>query len=108
LVPSSRSSRIRSIHSAAYEKCLRRSVAEVVKGQADIGIDIVSDGEFGKSISWSRYILERISDSRALDKTAASGPHRRQDRRDFTEFYDEYEAAQGFADGQGFRAARTW
>ena len=40
--------------------CLRRSVAEVVAHQADVGIDIVSDGEFGKGISWSRYILERL------------------------------------------------
>ena len=36
------------------------AVAEVVKQQADVGIDIVNDGEFGKS-SWAGYILERIS-----------------------------------------------
>src|SRR5262245_61038569 len=47
--------------SAAYDECLRRSVTEVVKGQAEVGIDIVSDGEFGKSISWSRYVLERLA-----------------------------------------------
>jgi 5-methyltetrahydropteroyltriglutamate--homocysteine methyltransferase len=97
--------------SAAYEKCLRRSVAEVVKGQADIGIDIVSDGEFGKSISWSRYILERISGfEERLDKTAGFRPAiAGKDRRDFTEFYDEYEAAQGFA-GMGKDSAQlgTW
>ena len=46
---------------AAYEECLKRSVEDVVRKQAEVGIDIVSDGEFGKSISWSRYILERIS-----------------------------------------------
>jgi|SRR5579883_595199 len=39
---------------------LRRATAEVVKKQAEIGVDIVSDGEFGKS-SWSNYILSRIS-----------------------------------------------
>jgi 5-methyltetrahydropteroyltriglutamate--homocysteine methyltransferase len=43
-----------------YEDFLRDSVADVVKMQAKIGIDIVNDGEFGKS-SWSNYILERIS-----------------------------------------------
>jgi 5-methyltetrahydropteroyltriglutamate--homocysteine methyltransferase len=43
-----------------YENCLRESVAEVVKMQAKVGIDIVNDGEFGKS-SWANYILERIS-----------------------------------------------
>src|SRR5580658_10138881 len=40
----------------AYAKCLQDSVAEVVHKQADVGVDIVSDGEFGKSISWSQYV----------------------------------------------------
>jgi len=44
----------------AYEECLRRSVAEVVRKQAEVGIDIVNDGEFGKS-GWANYILERVS-----------------------------------------------
>ena len=43
-----------------YNAQLRQSTAAVVKKQAEIGIDIVSDGEFGKA-SWSAYILKRIS-----------------------------------------------
>jgi 5-methyltetrahydropteroyltriglutamate--homocysteine methyltransferase len=43
-----------------YEVTLRECVAEVVKMQAKVGIDIVNDGEFGKS-SWANYILERIT-----------------------------------------------
>ncbi len=43
-----------------YSVQLRQAVAAVVKKQAEIGIDIVSDGEFGKA-SWSAYILKRIS-----------------------------------------------
>jgi 5-methyltetrahydropteroyltriglutamate--homocysteine methyltransferase len=43
-----------------FEAALRESVAEVVKMQAKVGIDIVNDGEFGKS-SWANYILERIT-----------------------------------------------
>jgi 5-methyltetrahydropteroyltriglutamate--homocysteine methyltransferase len=35
----------------AYADCLTGSVAEVVRQQAQVGIDVVSDGEFGKSIS---------------------------------------------------------
>ena len=46
---------------AAYQKCLADSVAEVVHKQAETGIDVISDGEFGKSISWSQYVLERLS-----------------------------------------------
>src|ERR1051325_8697531 len=46
---------------AAYAKCLKDCVAAVVRKQSEVGIDIVSDGEFGKSISWSQYVLERLS-----------------------------------------------
>src|SRR5262245_26575787 len=42
---------------AGYDRCLTESVAEVVQQQADAGISVVSDGEFGKSISWSQYLL---------------------------------------------------
>ncbi len=43
-----------------YQSALRDGVAEVVKQQARTGIDIVSDGEYGKH-SWSNYILKRIT-----------------------------------------------
>ena len=39
---------------------LQAATIEVVKKQAAAGIDIVSDGEYGKS-SWSAYILERLT-----------------------------------------------
>ena len=45
---------------AQYEAVLSKATAEVVRKQAEIGIDIVSDGEYGKS-SWANYILTRIS-----------------------------------------------
>ena len=35
-------------------------MAEVVSRQAKAGIDIVNDGEFGKS-GWANYSLERLS-----------------------------------------------
>jgi methionine synthase II (cobalamin-independent) len=56
-----------SYDQAAYDRCLERAVADVVKQQAEIGIDIVSDGEFGKNVSWSRYVLERLSGFRGKD-----------------------------------------
>jgi len=45
----------------AYATCLTESVAAIVRRQAEAGIDVISDGEFGKSISWSQYALERLS-----------------------------------------------
>jgi 5-methyltetrahydropteroyltriglutamate--homocysteine methyltransferase len=35
------------------------AVEEVVRKQAEVGVDIVSDGEFGKS-SWFSYVMERL------------------------------------------------
>ena len=45
---------------AAYSELLQSAVAEVVKKQTEAGIDIVNDGEYGKS-SWSAYVLERMT-----------------------------------------------
>jgi 5-methyltetrahydropteroyltriglutamate--homocysteine methyltransferase len=80
----------------AYEDCLANSVAEVVKQQVAAGIDVPSDGEFGKSISWSQYALERLSgfERRAI-KPGASRFARGADRSRFAEFYAELDAASG-------------
>ncbi len=48
---------------AAYAKCLKQSVTEVVRKQAGIGIDVISDGEFGKAISWAQYALRGLRSS---------------------------------------------
>src|SRR5579885_2547064 len=63
---------------AAYAACLKESVAGAVRQQAEIGIDVPSDGEFGKSISWSQYVLERLSGfERRPIKTDAANPFKR-------------------------------
>jgi 5-methyltetrahydropteroyltriglutamate--homocysteine methyltransferase len=45
---------------AAYELALAAEVAGVVARQADTGLDVVNDGEFGKS-GWSGYALARVT-----------------------------------------------
>src|SRR5580658_3583449 len=83
---------------AAYDKCLTASVAEVVHKQAETGIDVVSDGEFGKSISWSQYVLERLSGFERRPIKAGSNPFTRGvDREQFAEFYAELDAREGVA-----------
>src|SRR6516162_10290256 len=44
---------------AAFEKCLTDSVAEAVRLQAEAGINVVSDGEYGKSVNWAFYVHRR-------------------------------------------------
>src|SRR6202158_2534616 len=77
----------------AYESCLKASVAQVVRRQAESGVDIVSDGEFGKSISWSQYVLERLSGfERRPIKSGANPFARGADRTRFAEFCAELDA----------------
>jgi 5-methyltetrahydropteroyltriglutamate--homocysteine methyltransferase len=81
------------VDEAAFEKCLKASVADIVRRQAEAGIDVVDDGEFGKTISWSQYALERLS---GFDRRPLSGgvnPFARgADRSRFAEFYAELDA----------------
>jgi 5-methyltetrahydropteroyltriglutamate--homocysteine methyltransferase len=82
-----------------YQNCLTDSVVEVVRHQAQVGIDVVSDGEFGKSISWSQYALERLSgfERRPIRHDAANPFKRGADRERFAEFYAELDAREGVA-----------
>jgi 5-methyltetrahydropteroyltriglutamate--homocysteine methyltransferase len=84
---------------AAYQRCLTSSVAEVVKQQAQAGIDVVSDGEFGKSISWAQYALTRLSgfERRPIKDEAANPFKRGADRTRFAEFYAELDAREAVA-----------
>src|SRR5215468_10812106 len=88
----------KSYDRTGYEACLKSSVAEVVRKQAEVGVDVVSDGEFGKSISWSQYVLERLSGfERRPIKTGANPFTRGVDRERFAEFYAELDAREGVA-----------
>ena len=79
-----------------YEKTLAESVAAVVKRQVEAGIDIPSDGEFGKGISWSQYVLDRMSGfTRRPAKPGEHGFARGADRARFADFYKELDAADG-------------
>jgi 5-methyltetrahydropteroyltriglutamate--homocysteine methyltransferase len=80
---------------AAYESCLKNSVADVVRRQAEIGIDVVSDGEYGKSISWNQYVIERMSGFELRPNPPGPGGRLGDpglDRKRFNEFYAELDA----------------
>ncbi len=76
-----------------FDRTLSKCVADVVAAQAAAGIDIVSDGEFGKFISWSQYVLDRFSgfERRPFDTTGNPWA-RGADRTRFAEFYAELDA----------------
>jgi 5-methyltetrahydropteroyltriglutamate--homocysteine methyltransferase len=88
-----------AVDARAYEQCLADSVVEVVRRQAQAGIDIVNDGEFGKSTSWSLYALQRVSGFELRPIQPGADPFARgADRERFKEFYAELEG----------RNERTW
>ncbi|HEV2100628.1 MAG TPA: cobalamin-independent methionine synthase II family protein, partial [Stellaceae bacterium] len=94
---------------AAFEACLSESVADVVRQQAETGIDIVSDGEFSKGLNWAFYIFKRLSGigvrpataEEMADPMSSMGGGR--DHQAFPEFYAEYDAASGLAKRLGNR-----
>ncbi len=82
----------------AYQRCLTDGVAGIVGAQAKAGVDVVSDGEFGKAISWSQYALERLSGFERRTIKEGENPFARgADRTQFAEFYAELDAKDGIA-----------
>jgi 5-methyltetrahydropteroyltriglutamate--homocysteine methyltransferase len=97
---------------AAYTRCLADSVAEVVRKQRDIGIDIPDDGEFGKPMAsnydygaWWNYAFARMEGFAPPDSVPESAHKKssvaeltlttytnRRDWQKFSEFYQDPES----------------
>jgi 5-methyltetrahydropteroyltriglutamate--homocysteine methyltransferase len=89
-----------SLDAAAYEECLARSVRDVVRRQREAGVDVVSDGEYGKS-SWNYYVYKRLggfelrSDATVRmadvgEESKAEDPVVATDWARFSDFYADY------------------
>jgi 5-methyltetrahydropteroyltriglutamate--homocysteine methyltransferase len=101
-----------SIDSAAYDQCLAAAVADVVRTQRDVGIDIPDDGEFGKPTAanydggvWWTYAYTRLegfsgaesipeikSRKSSVAELALTTMHNRRDWKTFSEFYQDPES----------------
>jgi 5-methyltetrahydropteroyltriglutamate--homocysteine methyltransferase len=101
------------IDERAYAECLTRAVADVVRRQCELGIDVPGDGEFGKPTAatydygaWWNYAFARL-DGFSPPETVPPSEHKRSsvadialtsfaNRRDwqrFSEFYQDPESA---------------
>jgi 5-methyltetrahydropteroyltriglutamate--homocysteine methyltransferase len=67
------------------DEALPAFVKDVVRKQADAGLDVVNDGEFGKS-SWSNYVLARMTGFEARPGSFAPAIWLGRDRVRFAEF----------------------
>jgi 5-methyltetrahydropteroyltriglutamate--homocysteine methyltransferase len=80
----------------AYAVSLSAAVEEVCRKQTEIGIDVVNDGEFGKTTSgaidygaWSSYAWGRLSGWEQGEPGRLPALAGRRDRLKFAEFYRE-------------------
>jgi 5-methyltetrahydropteroyltriglutamate--homocysteine methyltransferase len=98
---------------AAYAQCLTAAVAEVVRRQRDLGIDIPDDGEFGKPMAanydygaWWNYAFARMDGFAPAESVPESGHKKssvaelaltsygnRRDWQKFGEFYQDPESS---------------
>ncbi|HEY7449588.1 MAG TPA: cobalamin-independent methionine synthase II family protein [Vicinamibacterales bacterium] len=69
----------------AYEDALRQTTVDVVAQQVAAGIDIVNDGEYGKS-SWANYVLDRLSGFEPRPDTIYEAVWLGRDRERFRDF----------------------
>jgi 5-methyltetrahydropteroyltriglutamate--homocysteine methyltransferase len=83
---------------AEFETCLAKSIDEAVRLQFEAGIDVVSDGEYGKTVTWAFYVHKRLSgiEWRPFTEEERKDPMTTiisgRDREAFPEFYGEYDA----------------
>ena len=79
---------------------VRDSVREVIHKQVETGVDIPSDGEYGKP-SFSGYVNERLSGFTRRPRDPNESPllNWGRDRMLFREFYEEYDRVTGSASG---------
>jgi 5-methyltetrahydropteroyltriglutamate--homocysteine methyltransferase len=73
-----------------YAATLRSCVAEAVRQQVNVGLDVISDGEFGKS-NWAGYILNRVTGFELRPTPADARTYNRFGREgeQFADFYSE-------------------
>jgi 5-methyltetrahydropteroyltriglutamate--homocysteine methyltransferase len=77
---------------AAFAARLGTAVADVVRRQAEAGVDILCDGEFGK-LSWTTYINGRLGGHALVPRKPGDISERvSRDREEFAQFYRELES----------------
>jgi 5-methyltetrahydropteroyltriglutamate--homocysteine methyltransferase len=72
-------------HQPRFQEALRQSTLDVVQQQLETGIDIINDGEYGKS-SWANYVLDRMTGFEPRPDTIYEAVWLGRDRFRFAEF----------------------
>src|SRR5712691_10325081 len=83
----------KSVDETAYAATLRRAVADSVRRPVETGLDVVSDGEMGKS-SFITYVSERLGGMERRPGERPSPFAASRETASFPEFYQAGQAAQ--------------
>jgi 5-methyltetrahydropteroyltriglutamate--homocysteine methyltransferase len=86
-----------------FASLVRASVQQTVKRQADLGLDVINDGEMSKP-SFLSYIVERLDGVRTTDELSGNPWAGSRENRAFPEYY-EWEASLNL--NPGFAAKRV-
>jgi 5-methyltetrahydropteroyltriglutamate--homocysteine methyltransferase len=89
----------RALDEKTYEKRLQQAVDDACRKQAELGIDVINDGEFGKVTrgaidygAWSSYAWARLKGWEPGEARALPALTGRRDRQKFADFYREHDA----------------
>jgi 5-methyltetrahydropteroyltriglutamate--homocysteine methyltransferase len=97
---------------------LRAAVGDIVRRQAETGIDVVNDGEYGKAMrsamdfgAWWSYVYPRLQGFELREEQAKKGraawTHGSKERKDFAEFYAAEASAAASAARQSGSSSAT-
>jgi len=87
------------VNDVEYLPALRGAVNKVAAEQVAAGVDIVSDGEYGKGIGWEQYVLERLEGFGPRVVLATEGGVAFGDFARFADFYAEVWPKEGYLEG---------
>src|SRR5882672_9038748 len=92
--------RVQPYDRETYAKLVRDAVADVVRRQADAGVDIVTDGEQGKA-SFFGYIVERFDGFDRHPAPRGQDGSTRAASREYLDFPEYYAWSERIAEGLG-------
>ena len=72
-----------------FEEQMRAAVTDVVRKQADAGLDVVSDGEQGK-VNFITYVVERLTGFEAEPGESRMAPSWKRELEMFPDYYQQY------------------
>jgi 5-methyltetrahydropteroyltriglutamate--homocysteine methyltransferase len=89
----------------AYNRVLRASIADIVRKQLEVGLDVINDGELYKP-SWSGYVGERLQgfEDRPVPPEAEGWSFIGTEAKDFSGYFSERSSGPGGIGGGGLGA----